>query len=45
MGGGGGSGGFFAILRKKIFILLFTYDNSNFLALDELNFGVSDLGM
>ena len=37
--------GFFTILQKRIFILLFTHDSSIFLTLDEIQFGVSDLGM
>ena len=44
-GGGEGSGGFFAILQKKIYILLFTHDNSIFLTPDEIESGASDLGM
>ena len=44
-GGGGCSGSFIAILQKKIFILLFTHYNTIFLTLDEIEFGVSDLGM
>ena len=39
------SGVHFAILQKKIFILLFTHDNSTFLTPDEIEFRVSDLGM
>ena len=44
---GGVQRGFFAELQKKIFILLFFHDNSSFFffTLDEIEFGISALGM
>ena len=38
-----GGRGFLCNMQKEIFILLFTYDNS-ILILNEIEFGVSDLG-
>ena len=42
-----GSEGFFAILQMKISILLFSNDHSKkkFLTLNEIELGVSDLGI
>ena len=38
----GRGGEFLCILQKKIFVLLFTHDNSIFWIPDEMEFGVSD---